>query len=43
MAEGLIRYEADDRFDVFSAGTHPTQVRDEAMAVMGELGVDISG
>lgn len=42
MAEGLIRYEADDRFEVFSAGTHPTQVRDEAVAVMRELGIDIS-
>ncbi len=43
MAEGLIRHEADDRFDVFSAGTHPTQVRAEAVAVMRELGIDISG
>lgn len=43
MAEGLIRFEADDRFDVFSAGTHPTQVREEAVAVMRELGIDISG
>lgn len=43
MAEGLIRYEADDRFDVFSAGTHPTRVREEAVAVMRDLGIDISG
>lgn len=43
MAEGLICYEAGDRFDVFSAGTHPTQVRTEAVTVMGELGIDISG
>ena len=43
MAEGLIRHEAGDRFEVFSAGTHPAPVRVEAVAVMGELGIDISG
>ncbi len=43
MAEGLLRHEAGDRFEVFSAGTKPTRVRPEAIAVMGELGVDISG
>jgi len=42
MAEGLLRHEAGSRFDVFSAGTHPTQVRPEAVAVMHEIGVDIS-
>ena len=42
MAEGLIRHEAADRFDVFSAGTHPAPVRMEAVAVMAELGIDIS-
>jgi arsenate reductase (thioredoxin) len=43
MAEGLLRHDAGDRFDVFSAGTRPTQVRPEAIAVMRELGIDISG
>src|ERR1051326_7392409 len=43
MAEGLLRHEAGDRFDVYSAGTKPTQVRPEAIAVMRELGIDISG
>jgi len=43
MAEGLLRHDAGDRFDVFSAGTKPTQVRPEAIAVMQELGIDISG
>src|SRR5690348_2653956 len=43
MAEGLLRHDAGDRFDVFSAGTRPTQVRPEAIAVMQELGIDISG
>ena len=43
MAEGLLRYDAGDRFDVFSAGLKPTRVRPEAVAVMNELGIDISG
>ncbi len=42
MAEGLLRHDAGDRFEVFSAGTHPSKVRPEAIAAMGELGVDIS-
>ena len=42
MAEALIRHEAGDVFQVFSAGTHPAQVRVEAVAVMRELGIDIS-
>src|SRR3954451_4646745 len=42
MAEGLLRREAGDRFEVLSAGTHPTTVRPEAVAVMSELGIDIS-
>jgi arsenate reductase len=43
MAEGLLRHEAGDRFEVFSAGTRPTTVRSEAIAVMNEIGIDISG
>ena len=43
MAEGLLRHDAGDRFEVFSAGTNPSQVRPEAIAVMRELGIDISG
>ena len=43
MAEGMLRQWGGDRFDVFSAGTHPTAVRPEAVAVMGEIGIDISG
>lgn len=43
MAEGLLRHDAHDRFDVFSAGTKPGRVRPEAVAVMEELGIDISG
>jgi len=43
MAEGLLRHDAGDRFEVFSAGTKPSHVRPEAIAVMRELGIDISG
>lgn len=43
MAEGLLRHDAGDRFDVESAGTKPSRVRPEAIEVMGELGIDISG
>jgi arsenate reductase len=43
MAEGLLRHDAGDRFEVESAGTKPGIVRSEAIAVMGELGIDISG
>jgi arsenate reductase len=43
MAEGLLRHDAGDRFEVESAGTHPSHLRPEAIAVMQELGIDISG
>jgi arsenate reductase len=43
MAEGLLRHDAGDCFEVFSAGTKPSQVRSEAIAVMRELGIDFSG
>lgn len=42
MAEGLLRHEAGDRFEVFSAGTRPTHVRSEAIEAMAEIGIDIS-
>jgi arsenate reductase len=43
MAEGLLRHEAGDRFEIYSAGINPTQVRAEAIDVMHEIGIDISG
>ena len=43
MAEGLLRHDAGHACEVFSAGTKPTQVRPEAIAVMREAGIDISG
>lgn len=43
MAEGLLRAFGGEGFVAFSAGTVATQVRPEAIAVMAELGIDISG
>jgi len=43
MAEGLLRHDAGGQFEVESAGTKPGSVRPEAIAVMHELGIDISG
>jgi arsenate reductase len=42
MAEGLLRHDAGDRFEVFSAGVEPTEVRPLAIKAMQEVGVDIS-
>jgi arsenate reductase len=42
MAEGLLRHDAGDRFEVESAGTKASFVRPEAIAAMHELGIDIS-
>lgn len=43
MAEGLLRHDAGDRFEVESAGTRPGHVRPEAIAVMRDVGIDITG
>jgi len=42
MAEGLLRHEGGGGLEVESAGTSPSSVRPEAIAVMRELGIDIS-
>jgi arsenate reductase len=42
MAEGLLRHDAGDRFTVESAGTKPNSVWPEAIAVMKEVGIDIT-
>jgi arsenate reductase len=42
MAEGLLRHDAGPAFEVASAGTHPSQVRPEAIEAMREIGIDIS-
>jgi len=43
MAEGLLRHDSGHRFEVESAGTRATSVRPEAVEVMKEIGIDISG
>src|SRR5208283_2977803 len=43
MAEGLLRHIYGDEYEVFSAGTNPTQVHPLAIKVMTEIGIDISG
>ena len=43
MAEGLARAMAPPGVEVFSAGSEPTSVRDEAVSVMAARGIDISG
>jgi arsenate reductase len=43
MGDGLFRHEGRGAFAVESAGTKPGQVRPEAIAVMQEIGIDISG
>ncbi len=43
MAEGILRDMAGERFDVFSAGSHPSRVHPMTIAAMREWGIDISG
>ncbi|MEE9186953.1 MAG: arsenate reductase ArsC [Bacteroidota bacterium] len=42
MAEGILRHLAADRFEVLSAGTHPSAVNPLAIKTMQELQIDIS-
>lgn len=42
MAEGLLRSIYGEKYEVFSAGTNPTQVHPLAIKVMAEVGIDIS-
>ncbi len=43
MAEGFLRALGGESFDVVSAGSEETPLDPEAVAVMREVGVDISG
>jgi arsenate reductase len=43
MAEGLVNHFLADHVEAYSAGTHPARVHPRAIAVMAELGIDISG
>lgn len=42
MGEGLFRHYAGAGWQIASAGTQPTAIRPEAIAVMREIGIDIS-
>lgn len=42
MAEGLLRHDAGESFEVESAGTKPSTVRPEAITAMRDIGIDIS-
>ncbi len=42
MAEGILRHYGNDRIEVLSAGTKPSQVNPTAILVMKEIGMDIS-
>lgn len=42
MAEGLLKADGGNRFEVFSAGVNPSRVRPEAIEAMREVGIDIS-
>ena len=43
MAEGILRHDSAGKFEVHSAGLQPSAVRPEAITVMREIGIDISG
>ena len=42
MAEGIARSLAPQEMKIWSAGSRPTRVRPEAIAVLKEIGIDIS-
>lgn len=43
MAEGIARSLAPLGIKIWSAGSRPTSIRPEAIAVLQEIGIDISG
>ena len=42
IAEGLLKNEAGDKFNVYSAGSHPSRIHPASIKVMSEWGIDIS-
>src|SRR5499427_2053520 len=42
MAEGMVRHLAGKEYDVFSAGTNPKGLHPLSIAVMKEIGIDVS-
>jgi hypothetical protein len=43
IAEGIARSMVPPGVEIWSAGSHPTSVRPEAISVLQEIGIDISG
>ncbi len=43
MAEGLLRHLGGDQFEAASAGAQPSKLNPDAVRVMQEIGIDISG
>jgi len=42
MAEGLLRHMAGNKFEVYSAGSHPSRLHPASVAVMAEWNIDIT-
>ena len=42
IAHGLLKDLSSETFEVFSAGSHPSKVHATSIAVMKEIGIDIS-
>ncbi len=42
LAEGLLRNIYSEKYEVFSAGTNPTQINPLAIKTLAEIGMDIS-
>ncbi|WP_409439463.1 metalloregulator ArsR/SmtB family transcription factor [Psychromonas sp. GE-S-Ul-11] len=43
MAEALLRHKAGNRFDVYSAGTHPETVDQRALDALAKYGIETKG
>ena len=41
MAEGLLRHMAGEKFEVYSAGSHPSRLHPASVVVMAEWNIDI--
>jgi len=42
MAEGILKALYPERYEAYSAGTEPSEINPHAVAVMEEIGIDIS-
>ena len=42
IAEGILKNEANNKFEVFSAGSNPSRLHPASVSVMQEWGIDIS-